>query len=127
MSGSFVLSPNKVRYDFSLLGPLAASVILLPDLIESVGGQHGDPVACIPASDLCMIADSQNVTQLSAMAEIALRFLKKPGFLSTQPLRLDKKEWKIYEANRADDEHPFPRTSDEVKMLKRALKMQGKI
>lgn len=113
--------------DFRPTGPLAASVILLPDVIESLGGQQGDIMACIPATDLCMIGDTRNVKHICVISEIALKFLNKPRFLSTQPLRLVKKEWKIFEANRADDEHPFPKSADEVKILKRALRMQGKI
>ncbi len=74
-----------------------------------------------------MIGDSQNVKQICVMSEIALKFVNKPSFLSTQPLRLVNKEWKIYEANKANDEHSFPKSEDEVKILKRALKMQGKI
>ena len=110
-----------------ILGPLAASVILLPDLIESLDGQQGDFVACLPAGELCMIGNSQNVKQICVMSEIALKFVTKASFLSMQPLRLLNKEWKIYEANKANDEYPFPQSGDEVKILKRALKMQGKI
>lgn len=109
------------------LGPLTASVILLPDVIEQFDIQDGDPVAVIPTSDLCIIGGSQNVKQLCVMGEISLKFTKQTHFISTQPLRLSQKQWKLFEANKANDEHPFPRSPDEVKMLKRALKMQGKI
>ena len=110
-----------------LLGPLAASVILLPDVIENLNGHQGDLVVCAPAGELCMIGDSQSVKQICVMSEIALQFTSKPHFLSTQPLRLVKKEWVIYEADKSNDEYPFPKSEDEVKMLKRALKMQGKV
>ena len=74
-----------------------------------------------------MIGYSQNVKQICVMSEIALQFTSKLSFLSTQPLRLYKKEWVMYEADKSNDEYPFPKSEDEVKMLKRALKMQGKI
>ena len=74
-----------------------------------------------------MIGKSQNVKHICVMSEIALKFANKSSFLSTQPLRLVDTEWKLYEANKTSDEHPFPKSEDEVKILKRALKMQGKI
>ena len=74
-----------------------------------------------------MIGGSQNVKHICVMSEIALKFAKKSSFLTAQPLRLVDKEWRVYEANKANDEHPFPKSEDEVKILKRALKMQGKI
>lgn len=109
------------------LGPLTASVILLPDVIGKLNIEGGDAVVVIPTSDLCMVGGSQNVKQLCVMGEISLKFTKQVNFLSTQPLRVVQTEWKLYEANRANDEHPFPKSPDEVKMLKRALKMQGQI
>lgn len=110
------------------LGPLTASVILLPDVIEQLGSEHGDHVVVIPTSDLCMIGGAKNVKQLCVMGEISLRYAaEQQAFLSGQPLRLLDKQWRIFEANKANDEHPFPRFPDEVKMLKRALKMQGEI
>lgn len=109
------------------LGPLTASVILLPDVIEQLGSEHGDAVVVIPTNDLCMIGGSKNVKQLCVMGEISLRYAKQQSFLSAQPLRLLDKKWRLFEANKANDEHSFPRSPDEVKMLKRALKMQGEI
>ncbi|WP_411027244.1 hypothetical protein, partial [Salmonella sp. s54925] len=108
------------------LDELTASVILLTDVIDMLDIPDGDPVSVIPTSDLCIIGGSQNVKQLCIMGEVALKLSKKEQFISTQPLRLVEKQWILYKANKANVEHPLPRTPDEFKMLKRAFKMQGK-
>ena len=64
----------------------------------------------VPTNDLCMIGGSKNVKQLCVMGEISLRYAKQKSFLSAQPLRLLDKQWRLFEANKANDEHPFPRS-----------------
>ena len=112
-------SKTGIHYINTSLGSLSASVVLLPQFIEPLNVENGDPVIVIPSNDLCMVVGSKMETQLCIVGEMSLRYSSDPHHLNTS-LRLNKARMVMakYSPKSFAGEFPVPSTLEEVAGLK---------
>lgn len=104
------------------LGSVSASVILLPQFLDGLDVEEGDPVIVAPSGDICMVGGSKSETQLCIMGEIALRYSKDPQRFNLEPLRFAKNRFHEYSPKMYAKEHNVPQTLEEVRTIKLRLK-----
>jgi len=109
-------------YYLDNLGAVSASVILLPQFLDGLDIEDGDPVIVAPCGDICMVGGAKSDTQLCIIGEIALQYSKDPHRFDIKPQRFTKNRLLEYSPKTYAQEHNVPQTLDEVRTIKLRLK-----
>jgi hypothetical protein len=109
-------------YYLDNLGSVSASVILLPQFLDGLDVDEGDPIIVAPSGDICMVAGSKSETQLCIMGETALRYSKDPQRFNLKPLRFSKNRFHEYSPKTYAKEQNVPQTLEEVSTIRLRLK-----
>lgn len=109
-------------YYLDNLGAVSASVLLLPQFLDGLDFEDGDPVIVAPCGDICMVGGAQSATQLCIIGEIALQYSKDPQHFDIKPLRFSKNRLLEYSPKTYAQEQNVPQSLDEVRTIKLRLK-----
>lgn len=109
-------------YYLDNLGSVSASVILLPQFLDGLDIQEGDPVIVAPSGDICLVGGAKSDTQLCIMGEIALQYSKDPQHFDIKPLRFSKNRFHEYAPKTYAQEQNVPQSLDEVRTIRLRLK-----
>lgn len=109
-------------YYLDNLGSVSASVILLPQFLDGLDIENGDPVIVAPCGDICMVGGAKSDTQLCIIGEIALQYSKDPQHFDIKPLRFAKNRLIEYSPKTYAQEYNVPQSLDEVRTIRLRLK-----
>ncbi|KXJ19104.1 uncharacterized protein LOC110231241 [Exaiptasia diaphana] len=109
-------------YYLDNLGSVSASVILLPQFLDGLEIEDGDPVVVAPSGDICLVGGAKSDTQLCIIGEIALQFSKDPQHFDIKPLRFSKNRFHEYAPKIYAQEQNVPQSLDEVRKIRLRLK-----
>ncbi|KAK3753618.1 hypothetical protein QZH41_004195 [Actinostola sp. cb2023] len=109
-------------YYLDNLGSVSASVLLLPQFLDGLDFEEGDPIIVAPSGDICLVGGAKSDTQLCIMGEIALRYSKDPQRFDIKPLRFAKHRFHEYVPKTYASEQNVPQTLDEVRTIRLRLK-----